>query len=314
LSLAPLFLALVPPAPQAPASQDLAPTLRAEARAQASVATVEVGEPFTLTLVVRHGGEDPPALDATALESDPTWAVLEPGERVSLPEPGDHGLLETRASWRVVALEPGQRELPAPRVTLEGPDGAPQVLEVARASLEVQGLLAPGEDAPRPPGGFVGLGPESATPGWRRALPWGVAGLVACALGAAWLGRRGRRAPAVVGPTPLERLAALEAGSLERPEQVVALHVELTRLLRAAVDDRLGASPSGLSDLEWAQRLAARLGAERARPYAELLEACEPVKYGAEQPTHWAARERVARARELAAVVDAPAAAQEVAA
>jgi hypothetical protein len=308
VSLAALLLAVAPQAPD----QDLAPTLRAEARVEARVATVEVGEPFTLTLVVRHAADDLPQVDPAPLEADPGWAVLAGGELVRLPEPDEEGLAITSASWALVALEPGTRELPAPGVSFADPGATTRPHPVQRGTLEVRGVLAPGEDEPRPPGGFLGLGPQPSAPGWQRAWP-----LIAVALGlvglGAWIARRRRREPPAREPTPRERLAALESAVGEDPEEVLAAHVALARLLRDAVDDRLGVVPSGLTDAEWAGLLATRLGAERARPYAELLAECEPVKYGATRPTPWAARERVARARELAEGIDASQAPEEVA-
>ena len=307
MSCTALLLALYPCALQG----DLAPTLRAEARVEADVAALEVGEPFTLRLLVRHAQGDAPAIEAAYLEVDPTWAVLGGSERTTLPDPAGEGLAATRASWRVCSLEPGMRELPAPRVTFTQAGGERETCEVVRASVEVQAVLAPGEDEPRPLGGFLGLGPRPQRSIWLRAAPWIAAAALLVASAWVWRARRRRGVRATAAPTPLERLAALEELGLERPEAVVAAHVELARALREHVDGALGESPAGLTDREWSCRLSQRIGAERARPIAELLAACEPVKYGAERPTHWAARERIARARELAtAAVQARASAE----
>jgi hypothetical protein len=50
-----------------------------------------------------------------------------------------------------------------------------------------------------------------------------------------------------------------------------------------------------LTDEEWLEALRQPADGELARLFAE----CRPVEYGGERPTHWATRERVARARAL---------------
>jgi hypothetical protein len=296
VKLALLLCALAPSALQ----DALAPTLRGEARVESRSAAVEVGEPFALELTVHHEAGDVPQIDASALESDPTWAVLGGGELATLPDPQAEGTAVTRASWELVSLEPGERELPAPAIRWSSGDAADESIEAARGTLEVRAVLGADEDAPRPIGDFLGLAPEQEA-GARTALLLGIG--AALALGAIAFAihlRRQRASAAAAPPSALERLAALEEAPLEQPEAVVEAHVELARALREAIDARLGASPAGLTDQEWVRSVAARLGPGAAQACAELLAACEPVKYGAERPTHWAARERIARARELA--------------
>jgi len=279
----------------------LAPTLRGQARVESSAQSVDVGEPFTLELTVRHAPGDAPTLDAHTLEADPSWAVLSSGAITTLADPKEAGVALTHASWQVVSLEPGERDLPAPSIAWGTGDTA-ETIDAARAKLAVRGVLGPDEDAPRPIGKFIGLD-VSQEARFPLAMASGIGGALALAAVLFVIARKRRRRKAQGSrlPTALERLAALEEAPLEQPEAVVEAHVELARALREAIDASLGASGPGLTDREWAATVAARLGSGTAEACAELLAACEPVKYGAERPTHWAARERIARARELAA-------------
>lgn len=280
----------------------LTPTLRGEARVESPASAVEVGEPFALELTLRHAAGDAPRIDDDALEADPTWAVLSSSAAATLSDPRSAQTAVTRASWQIVSLEPGERELPAPAIVWGAGKTAEESIEVSRGRLAVRAVLAADEDAPRPIGEFLGLKAEVES---GARLAWGIGAVALLVLaGVAWLlvaRRRRRAAPASAGPTPLERLKALEEAQLEQPEAVVAAHVELARALRESIDGALGTSVPGLTDREWAAGLAPRLGTDAAQACEQLLAACEPVKYGAERPTHWAARERIARARELAA-------------
>ena len=77
------------------------------------------------------------------------------------------------------------------------------------------------------------------------------------------------------------------------PEQGREAHFALTRALRELVDGARAQERLALTDEEW----AADLG---DADLAQSLSTCAQVKYGVERPTHWATRERVVRARELA--------------
>jgi hypothetical protein len=163
--------------------------------------------------------------------------------------------------------------------------------------VRVAGVLAPDEDAPRPlrgfPEGFAGP-LEAARDG--RALPWVLGGLalvVLAAVGAlAW--RRRRRVPAPA-PTPLERLRALEEARAASGERCY----ELTRLLRAAGDERTRTPRAALTDEEWLAAVHASL--EIPRGVVTQLEAvfarAARVKYAGEAPTDWALQETFAAAR-----------------
>lgn len=279
----------------------LAPAL-GDARVEAEPERVELGQPFELELSVAHRAGSLPEVDATPLEADAGWAVLAGGARTTLPDPRRAGDALTRVTWQVAALEPGARELPAPRVRLAGAAGGLSELEVARGSVEVRPVLAPGEDAPRPLVGFVGLEPEAA-----GAPVWPFVAVLLLAAGALLFvrarRRRAARAAPLHAPTPLELLTALEQRELDRPELVNAAHYELTRALRAHLDAAAPSSdavPAAWTDEEWLAHAAERFDADSARRLELLFSECAAVKYGGRTPTHWAARERVETARRLA--------------
>jgi hypothetical protein len=279
---------------------------RGTARLTATVAEVELGQPFELVLEVRHAPADRPQVEGGELTGDPAWHVLGGGEVLTLPDADDeHGRM-SEVRWTVVALEAGERPLPAPVVRLAGAGGVPVELQVERGDLRVEGVLGPGEDAPRALPDELGL--EELRSG-RFAWLWAV-GLVlvlAAALVVRRLRARARRPQAVAPPaSPLQRLAELESAELETPESVRAAHFALTRALREHVDSSSSSARAALTDEEW----LAALQAPSQDELAAFLESCARVKYGSELPTHWATRERVVRARELA-VAHARAPAQE---
>jgi hypothetical protein len=267
------------------------------ARWEVSAARVEAGEPFEATLVVEHRRGETVEVDFAPLEADAGWLLLGPPERV-------HGepqrLAGTAARWsaRLAAFEPGERELPLPRVTLADAGGAREELAVRGASVDVAGALAPGEDAPRPPRGFRPADVERA--GW--PWPWltAAAALLPVLAALAWLALR-RRAPPPAPATARERLERLGQRDLDAPAQVRELHYELTALVREELDRRAGASRAALTDEEWLAAAAASLPVEAAAELAALLRASAEVKYGAHQPTPWAVRETLERARRVLA-------------
>lgn len=145
--------------------------------AVASVDTVQVGEPFTVGVVV-SAGESQPAIPQL-LDAGDDWEQLE----VARIEPASAEENRTRAYYRLVAWKPGRVALPVLRVESRG--------EVARAvEVELPGpwvrSVLPDEAAsdelklrgPRPP-------LESGWPWW----VWALLVLVAAAL-AVWWWRR----------------------------------------------------------------------------------------------------------------------------
>jgi hypothetical protein len=257
----------------------------------------ELGVPFELVLEIEHRSGDAPALAPGALASDPAWAVLEGGVPLALPDLDDPARRVSEVRWTVVALEPGTLDLPEVELAYPAPEGG-EALPVAIAgggAIEVSGVLREGEDAPRPLPPDLGVDePAAARDRFAPAL-WsgGLALLGALAVLLVARGRRARPARVAPPPTPRERLAALEESALDDPEAVRAAHVELTRALREHFD--AGRARVALTDEEWLEVLRQPADGELAR----LLAECRPVEYGGERPTHWATRERVARARAL---------------
>ncbi len=143
--------------------------------ARVSVDTVQVGEPFTIGVVVRSAGEPGPTIPQ----------LLEPGERweqleVARIESSRTEAGETRAYYRLVAWEAGRLELPALRVEARGERvrsaevelPAPWVRSVLSGEAEAAELKLRG---PRPP-------LQSGWPWWI----WALLALLAAAIAAWW--------------------------------------------------------------------------------------------------------------------------------
>ena len=266
------------------------------ARWRCEPAEVEVGEPFRLVLELTGTlAADVEAALADELDLGESWAVLEP-RRANLALDG--GATDRRELvWQVVSLEPGQRSLGE---VLQGLLPAGTAVDVAAAAVNVRGVLAEGEDLPRPlkefPAGFAeGEQKESSL-----VLFAGLAVLALAALAAlGWFLRARRRArtrPAA--PSVFDRLGALESGAAD-PERIVERHYELTHLLRSATDGARSKNRAGLTDGEWLAELRASL--EVPRSGVDELEAvfadAEAVKYAGHRPSSWAVQATLARAR-----------------
>jgi hypothetical protein len=268
------------------------------ARATCAPEEAEIGQPIECALEVRHPAGVRVRVKAGELELDDSWVLLEEPTVATLPAEG--GGERTRAVWRVASLEPGARtlELPTPRYEW---DGALHALSAEPARVTVRPALAEGEDAPRPARGFRPPPPEPAPPvprTWLAALLGVVATLVVVMV-VARLRRRPQLAPAPA--TPGEELARLMERPLDEPADVRGVHYELSRLVRRAVDERLGRDLRGLTDAEWLERTAATPGVSKEThdELARLFATCERVKYGQEVPTRWAAKETLESARAL---------------
>jgi hypothetical protein len=178
--------------------------------------------------------------------------------------------------------------------------------------VTVGGVLAPGEDAPRPlrefPDGFAAEEELRAAAGWGTWLALGAALLAAGAGAYLWRRRRsGRAVPR--SASVLERLAALERESASGASSAGCY--ELTRLLRTAGDELCRKSRGGLTDEEWLAEVAATFAVPRAAlgDLTAAFERAARVKYAGEAPTPWAMQETFQRARAALAVLapDAPA-------
>jgi hypothetical protein len=270
-------------------------------------ASVEVGQPFELVLELQH---DPaaPALNLFdgAPQLDDSWVVLGRHDLVEV-ERGADGVI-SRVAWSLASLEPGERDLTGALATVAfGP--AVGAIHVGGAHVEVAGVLAEGEDAPRglrlfPPGFLDGQGDgaNDGAPAWLAFL------IVPPVLFAAWVLARRRRIPASSAPPgDLERLDELARGLSE--QGATSGCYGLTRLLREAAD-RGGASRAGLTDDEWlaAVRAARAVPAPALEGLERVFARSERVKYGGERVTAWALEELFAEARSALRTLGTPSA------
>lgn len=268
--------ALLLAAPQAPEAQ-----IR-------TVERVEVGEPFELSIEIRHAAGVAVVLDPRAL--DDAWVLLDASGAATLA--AGEGRAATSVRWTVVALEPGEEVLPALWASIDG--GPPRAIPVLGDGVTATGVLAPGEDEPRPPAGFRDApAPAGGPPRW--AWPLGVLALLAVAA-AAFLRRRRARAPVEVPPTAAERLRAIDPEALAEPAAVQAAYYEITAVLRGAIDERLGRDLAAWTDEEWLAATRGQLPESEYDLVADVLRQSAEVKYGTARPTHWGAQETLERA------------------
>lgn len=278
----------------------IAPLKRSGARFEFAPAKAEVGQAVELVLYVPHAADEQVSCDTAALEADPSWVVLDGPMRSTTPDPQDHERALTRVRWKVASLEAGTRQLPEIDVKLASKSNAPHSVSHTTSSLEAQAVLAADEDAPRAPKGFREIEPEPAS---RATLAWTIgaiafAALAGIALGL-WIAKRRRPKPAPA-PSRLELIDALARRDVEQPAVVREVHYELARLLREVFDSRHGVARTALTDEEWLQSVASTFTPEHLRELAEVLRISAEVKYGAAQPTQWAVRETIERARRVA--------------
>jgi hypothetical protein len=258
------------------------------AELHASLAVAEVGQPFVVSLRLEGppGTALSPAQEAPALAG--SWAILEISP-LSVLRSDERGIvLERRA--QVVALEPGQRALPAELCEALGARAS--WLDASPPALSVSGVLASGEDAPR---ALIGVPDDlretraaAGVPAWVLVSSALVLALLA-GLAALVLVRRARARRAPCPPSPLEQLEALATSAQNLGE----LHVALARLVRACT----AADRPGLADEEWLQGLT--LAAEVRADLAQVLQACARAKYAGERPTGWAFEETCRLARRV---------------
>jgi len=289
----------------------------ASARWRCEPAEVAVGEPFELVLELTHAdGTAPLSLLQGEPAFDDSWVVLarRPVRELARQE----GEVTSAISWSVAALEPGTRALSSALSSVSFAEPVSSI-QVGGAEIVVRGVLADGEDAPRPLREFErGFAGEDAGAGGGFSF-WWLGALVPLLAGAAFvLLRRRRKGAPVTARGPLAELDALERGIDEgRGRECV---YELTRLVRQAYDALRARPRPGLTDEEWLVELRGALevpsGAVEAA--AAVLARTEAVKYRGVLATPWALHETFALARAaLAALAAAPAPAgptQEVAA
>lgn len=178
---------------------------------------------------------------------------------------------EWTATFGAMPLKGGLLE--SPPVALELGGGA---LPLAAARVEVEGVLAEGEDAPRtlfqPPQRFDASASSAGLPlvvwGWLALPP-----LVAACFW--WRRRSSRTALAGAEQSPLERVAALEARwKHDRSEGRESLH-GLCALVRAAHDARAGVARAAMGGMDWADAVEA----EGAADAAAFVRRIEPLRW-----------------------------------
>ncbi len=265
--------------------------------------SVEVGEPFELVLDLYHGPEaSPEELLGGEPALDDSWVLLErvPAQFLAIIHEPRTGL--AKFVWRIASLEPGERDLSG-AVASVSLGRRIEKIDASRARISVRGVLAEGEDAPRPLREFSGdFAAATKERGSSRAA-WLAAGLALLtrAAGAAVhrIRRRRRRAPAPGPSSPLERLAEIERGFAQEGEGWRASCFELTRLLRESADAARPRRRDGLTDEEWLAELRAAPEVPRGalEDLAAILERTAAVKYAGERPTSWSMKEALARSR-----------------
>lgn len=202
--------------PDGGARTDRDGSLRIAARASAD--TVQVGEPFTIGVVVVGAGEPGPSIPQL-LEPGDAWEQLEVARIDTSATDRD----EVRAYYRLVAWKPGRLELPVMRVEVRGESEravqvdlpAPWVRSVLPDQAEAAELKLRG---PRPP-------LESGWPWWI----WLLLALLAAALAAWWWRMHGATEDAEPG------------AELEAPEPAELAREALVALREQAAAGELGA-------------------------------------------------------------------------
>ncbi len=265
----------------------------ARCKVAAADAKVEVGAPVALELFVQDPSGSAVEVDAANIEGDGSWVLL---AAKPLVFGADAKGPFVRARFELASLEAGVRELPTPAVRLAG-----DVVAVEPCSLEFVSALATDEDAPRPMRGFLDEDAPAARATWKTiGLVLLLAGLL---IAAAWWRRRRARAfgasQSGAELDPLLELCEQEPLALEGAHKAREAHAILVQSLRSRASSS-GRAPDGLTDREWAERIAPRLASDAARRELQrLIEESEVVKYGPSVPTGWATRDRLLRARKL---------------
>ncbi len=268
---------------------------------------VTVGDRIEAVLTLR--------VDPASLAGDPrfpvweqrgrTWGeaeVLEKGQAQRTGE--ENGAAVWRQRVVLAAFRTGRVELPPVAVAVPLRDRTLQVQTPAGLAVQVRSVFPSNEKDPKP---------KPAAP--PRQLPigaafwWTLAALSAVALLALWaVWRQGRRTVAATEAArpPLPPFDEL-LGELDRlgdEPSTVRLHTRLSRALRQYLGRSLDIPALESTTSEIQRRLALRLPGALVRPAAELLRACDLVKFARQEVGQERTRERVAAARQIARVME----------
>lgn len=229
-------------------------------------------------------------------ETEPAFELITQGPVVVRREGGELGAwLVARQRAELAVFEAGSFSVPRPAWDALAADAAlPQ--------LEVAGVLASGEDAPRPPRGLDAAldgpwvlppAPEEARWSWQLVAGAG-AGLALLAGVPLLLLTRRRSGPRRGLGSPRAALEALrrEVEALDDAGRRDA-HFTLAALTRRGLARAWGLAPlRGATDDEWFALHAARLGAQ-ADAWRDWFDALAVVKYAGAPATAWALTERI---------------------
>ena len=294
-------------APEPPGRTEAVPVAQADEASPSATAnlrflreTAEVGEPVELLVEVTHDPRTPFLWGRLQPELDPSWVLFD--SRPDWSTKDAQGRAVSRHVYRIASLEPGPRR--APEAFREALEGTGTVLYGLEPILDVGGLLAESEDAPRPLRGYPeGFGVDGAgetdAQGRGPLLTVLVGGFLAVGV-AVWLAlRAGKRRPRVAPePTPRERLATLlaadaasrQTGGSPSPEALAQQVYAVSHVVRDAADRRLGAERPGLTDEEWLAAVTTdvRLDGNLRGELETLFARFQEVKYAGVRPSSWA--------------------------
>lgn len=234
-----------------------------------------VGDPVEVQITLRHEVGDRVLMDGAVVQ----MGGMEP----SAPVITNVSETETLVVFQTRSFATGTFELELPSISLQLADQSLNEVSLRPLSISVSSVLT--EDSePRPL-----TGPDLLEGQERTFTPWIVA-IIGIGVGftLARLIRQRRRAAAAVGPTlessgPTRARVALEMDdSLEAAEQCRQLASSVRR--RLAAEWSLPASALTASEIGPALAAAGAPGVVVLRT-ARLLEACDRVQFGGEQPT-----------------------------
>jgi hypothetical protein len=273
-----------------------------EARAEASASEVRLGEPFELSLALRHeAGETVELVPPAAADLGP-FGLRDASCRTT---PGERGAL-TVCTLVLQLFDLGEREVPAASLRVRGPPPSGGERLVAAPPVKVKGLSTTDRSQQA---SAMALRPSQAPPVLVRSLrllAWAGALLAALllALLARRLLRRRREPTAALVLPPHERLsrrvgeiAALELPRRGRGREHVDRLAEAVRAFLAA------AAPRAALDLTTAELLAALAAAPPPwldlAALARFLSEADLVKFAREVPDEEACSRALGFARAL---------------